>query len=310
MREDSGKESYGRRVPAVDQSVQLLFALANLVNGEATLTELARDTGIGRSKALALLNTLRFAGLVIRNDQTKRYRLGLNILVLSRALINQTDLAREAIPYLEELATETGCYVHLGVISGDTVYVIARRQVPACTYTPYDVGTRYPVTFGAHGRAILASLSPDEFEIQLARDSILEPGQTGRDPITREVLRAQVDDARRLGYGLSIGTTWTEENAVSVVLSVDFPGTQGKRQAVACLFAVGRFSVDRAHEIGVRMREMALDMSRTLDPLLRTTSAYAPLSGAADPLDNPHLIHHLGTPTRRFRTGPGTPPRF
>ncbi len=111
-----------------------------------------------------MLNTLRFAGLVTRDDQTKRYRLGLNLLVLSRALINQTDLARETIPYLEELAAETGSAVHLGVISGDMVYVMARRQAPGCMYTPYDVGTRYPVTFGAHGRAILASLSLEDFE--------------------------------------------------------------------------------------------------------------------------------------------------
>ena len=132
MAEQSERESYGRRVPAVDQSVQLLFVLADSMNGDATLTELARDTGISRSKALAVLNTLRLAGLVARNDKTKRYRLGLNILVLSRALINQTDLAREAIPYLEQLAAETDTVVHLGVISSESVYVIARRQVPGC----------------------------------------------------------------------------------------------------------------------------------------------------------------------------------
>ena len=143
-------------------------------------------------------------------------------------------------------------------------------------YTPYDIGTRYPVTFGAHGRAILASLSPEDFEAQLAQDSILQPGQTGRNPIDREVLRAQVEDARRLGYGLSIGTTWTEMNAVSVALTVDSSDTPGEQHAVACLFAVGRFSVERAHEIGERMREMALEMSRTLAPLLRATSVYVP----------------------------------
>ena len=219
---------------------------------------------------------MRFVGLVARNDQTKRYRLGLNILVLSRALINQTDLASEAIPYLEQLAAETGCVVHLGVISGDTVYVMARRQAPGSLNTPYDVGTRYPVTFGAHGRAILASLSPEDFETQLANDSILQPGQTGRDAIDRELLRAQVEDARRLGYGLSIGTTWTEMNAVSVVLAVDSSDTPGKQHAVACVFTVGRFSVERAHEIGERMREMASEMSRMLDPLLRATSVYVP----------------------------------
>lgn len=89
MADHSAKENYGRKVPAVDRSAQLLFTLANSVSGDSVLTKLAGKAGISRSKALAVLNTLCLVSLVARNDKTKRYCLGLNILVLSRALINQ-----------------------------------------------------------------------------------------------------------------------------------------------------------------------------------------------------------------------------
>lgn len=270
------KQDYMRRVPAADQTLQILFALANSFSSGATLTELAAHIGISRSKALALLNTLRLAGLVNRNDKTKIYRLGLSILVLSRALMRQTDLAREVTPYLEELAAETGSAVHAGVISGDTVYVIARRQAPGSTYASYDVGTRYPATFGAHGRAVLACLSDEEFEAQLAQGSLLQEGKLDRNAVDPDVLRAQVKEARELGYGLCHGTTYSGMNSVGVALTIEPSDAPGTRHAAAVLYAVGSFSVERAHVVGERMREMALEMSRALEPLLRSTDVHFP----------------------------------
>ena len=81
--EDSGvKDSYLQLVPAVDQAVRLLFCLANTVGGEASLTQLTKEVGISKSKGLAILNTLRSAGLVTRDDRTKNYGLGPNLLPL------------------------------------------------------------------------------------------------------------------------------------------------------------------------------------------------------------------------------------
>ena len=140
--------------------------------------------GISKSKGLAILNTLRNAGLVTRDDRTKNYALGPNLLLLSRALINNTDLAQAATPFLEELAAKTGCSMHLGIVSGETLFVVARRHAPGGTYIAIDVGHRYPLTWGAHGRAYLATLPPEEFERRLSRSSIIQAGETDRDRST------------------------------------------------------------------------------------------------------------------------------
>ena len=215
-----GKDSYLQLVPAVDQAVRLLFSLANTVGGEASLTQLTKEVGISKSKGLAILNTLRSAGLAVRDERTKNYALGPNLLLLSRALINNTDLARAATPYLEELAAKTGCSMHLGVVSGETLFVVARRHAPGGAYIPIDVGHRYPLTWGAHGRAYLATLPTEELERRLSRSSIIEAGETDRDQIDRDTLRTQVEEARRDGYGKSLGTTWSGLNAVSAVYHI------------------------------------------------------------------------------------------
>ena len=204
--------------------MRLLFLLANTVGGEASLTQLTKEVGISKSKGLAILNTLRSAGLVVRDERTKNYSLGPNLLLLSRALINNTDLARAARPYLEALAAKTGCSLHLGVISGETLFVVARAHAPGGSYIPIDVGHRYPLTWGAHGRAYLATLPPEELDRRLSRSSVIQAGETDRDQIDRDTLRAQVEEARRVGYGSSVGTTWSGLNAVSAVLGAPGAG--------------------------------------------------------------------------------------
>jgi DNA-binding IclR family transcriptional regulator len=276
--DEGGKGSYLQLVPAVDQSVRLLFALANIVGGEASLTELAREVGISKSKGLAILNTLRNAGLVSRNDRTKNYRLGPNILLLTRALVNNTDLAQAVYPYLEGLAAETGCSFHLGIASGETLFIVARRHAPGGNYIAIDVGQRYPLTWGAHGRAFLATLSPDEFERRLSGSSIVQAGETDREGIDRDVLRAQVEEARRCGYGMNLGTTWSGLNAVSTPVYIASPDTPTGQRAVAFLVAVGTFSEDRAHQIGRRMAAVSAEMSRTLGPMFGAVNLHFPLS--------------------------------
>jgi DNA-binding IclR family transcriptional regulator len=276
--EASGKDTYLQLVPAVDQAIRLLFSLVNTSGGEASLTQLTKEVGITKSKGLAILNTLRTAGLVTRDDRTKNYALGPNVLLLSRALTNNTDLARAATPYLDELAATTKCSVHLGVVSGQTMFVVARRHAPGGTYIAIDIGHRYPLTWGAHGRAYLASLPPEEFERRLTQSSIAQAGETDRDGVDREVLRKQVEECRRLGYGKNLGTTWSGLNAVSAALKIEIPDMPGERRVAGFLVAVGSFSPEQADEFGPLVRDSADRMGDQLGPLLRAVNLHFPLS--------------------------------
>ena len=163
-RTESGKDSYLQLVPAVDQSIRLLFSLANTVGGEASLTQLTKEVGISKSKGLAILNTLRNAGLVTRNERTKNYRWVPNLLLLSRAFTNNTDLAQAATPYLEELAAETGCSTHLGVVSGETLFVVARRYAPGGYVHRRRRGAPLPTDLGRSRPGLPGHAVPEELE--------------------------------------------------------------------------------------------------------------------------------------------------
>lgn len=197
--EPVSKPSYAQYVPAVDQAARILFALGKNPQGSATLTEICAEVGISKSKGLGILNTLRSAGLIAKNDRSKTYGLGPHLLVLSRALLDKTDLAHEAGPYLAGLAEATGCTALLGLISGDRLFVIARREARAVLGIAVHVGNRFPLTLGAHGKAILAALPPEELEQTLAQESLYVYGDAGKDSVDIELCASSSRRAARMG---------------------------------------------------------------------------------------------------------------
>lgn len=274
---DSAKEggktaTRPRFSPAVSQANRLLFSLANSVRGEASLTELAVDTGIVKSQVLAILNTLCTSGLVVRDEHTKNYALGPSIVLLYRAFTNNTDLARVVTPYLQELAAETGYTVLLGVVVGETLFIVGRRHPPGGMYVPIDPGHRFPLLWGAHGKAYLAALPTEEFERRLAQDSILGASVADRIGVDREVLRLQVDECRRLGYGRSMPTTPSGPNVISAVLMVDSPDTLGGRYVAGCIVALGFSSAEGLHKTGRLLVKAASEISQRFGPLLQAVN--------------------------------------
>src|SRR5665811_235914 len=121
---------YDQNVPAVDQAARILYYLAADARGHSSLTEVCNAVGIYKSKGRAILNTLRTANLVDRNDQDKTYTLGTGLLVLSRAALDRTDLSTATAPFLEQLAVHPGTCAFLALIRDGELYVVAKREAP------------------------------------------------------------------------------------------------------------------------------------------------------------------------------------
>ena len=257
------KPSYVEHVPAVDQASRILFALGSNPRGSATLTEICAAVGISKSKGLAILNTLRNSGLVARSDRSKTYGLGPGLLTLSRALLDHTDLAHEAAPYLDDLVGATGCTALLGLVSGDRLFVIARREARAAMGIAVHVGNRFPLTLGAHGKAILAALPEDEFERMLERGSLYVYGESNKDSVDFVALRAELEECRRVGYAHDVSVTQTGIGAVSAVLMDEYSEASppGMSRIVGCLIVVGTFGPEAAAEYGRKVAATAREMS-------------------------------------------------
>ncbi|MHB8763733.1 MAG: IclR family transcriptional regulator, partial [Deferrisomatales bacterium] len=238
----------------------LLFHLARGSQPRQTLTELCEGVGIYKSKGYSLLNTLAEFGLVTRDPGTKAYGLGPGVLVLSRAFLDHTDLGGAAAPFLDDLAQQTGATALLGLVSGDRVVVVAKREAPERLGITIRVGHRYPLTWGAHGKAIVAFLPEGERARLLAGGPLYFRGDAAApDP---EALDAELELARRSGYAADLGGVQAGIHAAAAPVF----GAAGR--VIGCLVAVGTFPAGEAPGVGERVAAAARQVSEFLGPTI------------------------------------------
>ncbi len=255
---------YDEKVPAVDQATRILYYLAAEPRGHATLTEICREVGIYKSKGRAILNTLRAAALVTRADPEKTYSLGPGLLALSRAVLDRTDLASAATPFLEKLAVDPGTCAFVALIRGPQVYVVARREAPGGVSVTIRVGYQYPLTWGSMGKAILAFLPEPERETLLAGSDLFLYGDTKGKAIDLDAARRELEVCSRLGYCTDLGHIQPGLQAASAPLL----GGRVIRRPVGVVTVFGTFPPEEIAVHGERVAATAREMSDRLSLLL------------------------------------------
>jgi len=258
----SSKPAYGKAVPAVAQASQILFSLAGAERPQRSLTEICRQVGIHNSKGLAILNTLLDYGLVVRNEAGKTYALGPGLLVLSRAVLDHSDLRSGVAPFLERLARATGCTALLGVVNGERVVVVAKHEPETGMAVAIRVGHRYPMTWGAHGKALAAFLGEERRQQLLAGEELYFWGDPARPPPDPTELEAELAACRRAGYATDLGRAQAGISAASAPVFGSGP------LPVGAVMAVGTFPPAEAASVGQQVAATARELSKLLGPTL------------------------------------------
>ena len=237
-----------RTIQSVDRATALLKAIADSTH-PPTVVELAERTGLNRSTAWRLLATLDAHGLVERDPVCQRYSVGYAILRIA-ASAEHDSIVRRARPVLDQLAEDTGEAVNLALAKG--VHLVYVDQVdPPQILAPTWHGRHVPLHATSSGKAFLAYLDPAE------RDGLLGERLEAftKTTITDRVrLEADLDNARRNGYAVSLGEL--EESlygASSAVLS-----EQGRPLAVVSVWGPERrVPAGRLPLIGVLTQDAA-----------------------------------------------------
>jgi DNA-binding IclR family transcriptional regulator len=247
---------YKPTVPAVQQALQLLTCLAESPQKHLNLTEICSRLGIHKSKGYTLLNTLKQFDFIEREDQTKTYSLGLGILYLARNILKNLDVRTTALPYLQTLAAQTGSSAHLGVVSGDRLYIVARRDVREDLEYGLREGSHYHITHGSHGKAIVAAMTKDRREKILAQDHLCFYGDGER--VDMDILREEIRTCRQTGYAVDPGET----NAGMIVISA--PVFKHNGEVAGAVILTGTFARSKIDEFGRQVAETAHAVSRKL----------------------------------------------
>jgi IclR family transcriptional regulator, acetate operon repressor len=213
---------------SVNRALSALELVADA--GELGVTELGRRLGVHKATASRLAATLAERGLLERDPQTDRYRLGFGLVRLAGAAMARLDLVSSARATLNDLAERTHETVTIGVLSHDDVVSVDQVTGTRSIVSVSWVGKRTPLHTTSTGKVFLAFMGDDERERRLAEP--LEAA-TPRSVTSPETMRTQLAEIRRRGYAQTLEELEVGLNAVAA------PVRQGDGTVIAALSVSG-----------------------------------------------------------------------
>ena len=249
------KPGYSSLVPAVEQASRIMLTLAQAESGKMTLTEICKAVGIHKSKGYSILNTLRHFAFVHRSSD-KAYSLAPGLLFLSAKVLSTMDYREPVTPVLRRLSHQMNSAAFLGVISDSHLIVVAKDEGSQNIGVTIRLGHRFPLAWGAHGKAIMAFLSESERNKLMAG---LKPYFHGS-PSDFEPDRIELELAqcRKTGFAVDLGEMQVGVHAVAAPVF----GLGGK--LVGSLAVVGTFPKKFAENYGRNVAKAAKEFCKTI----------------------------------------------
>ncbi|MEL7565234.1 MAG: IclR family transcriptional regulator [Dehalobacterium sp.] len=244
--------------PMPIKTLEVLEVLAT-ANGGLGVTEISRALDINKSTIHRILAALVDRQYVLKDEQTRRYRLGFKLLLLSSHVLDSLELRQIARPELIELANKTRETIHLVWKEGNEGVYIEKIDTPETIGLLSRVGKRVPLYSSAAGKTMLAFMDDEKLASYLAGEKLSSrTPNTITDPL---LLKEHFVQVRKQGFALDI-----EENRLGIIC-VAAPIFQSNGQVIAGVSISApsfRFSVDKAKELGPVVHEAALCISKKL----------------------------------------------
>ncbi len=229
-----------RRVKSVEHAIEVLDSI-NRLDGEAGVSEIARQTGMSKAAVHHLLSTLEERRFVARDPETAQYRLGWALYELGSSVVHRLRLERIAAPHVAALAAHTKESVLLAILSDDELLYVASADGPSTLRMVATSGRRSSLQATASGKVLLAFHEDTELVERLTSTQL--PRWTPTTITDPAAVRTELHDVRARGYA----TCW-EEREVGLC-SVAIPIRNYTNQVVAALALAGprdRLNADTA----------------------------------------------------------------
>ncbi len=133
------------------------------------VTEISEKMGLYKSNVHNILSTFKAMDYLEQDPDSGKFRLGTAVFSLSRALRENLDISRIAVPFMRRIAEEVGEVVYLTIPRGEEV-VYLEAVYPESQKLPGSIvtGERAKMHCTSVGKAILSSMDKSE------RDELLK----------------------------------------------------------------------------------------------------------------------------------------
>jgi IclR family KDG regulon transcriptional repressor len=253
---NNNMKRYG--APSVKKAFEILEVLSSSKEGLG-VSEIARGLNMAKSTVHGMTSALEELGAVMRDPQTKRYKLGLTLFELGRLAYSQIDLKALARPIMEELMEKTQASVFLGISSWDhhvTILDIVESRQDLKITAP--IGTTIPLFAGAVGKVFLASMEKEQTETIIRSKGLTR--FTENTIVDPELYYQELRRVRKMGYAID------DEEYILGVRAVASP-IVGLGQLMSAIWVVGfkaSLNEKKMKALITMTRKAAEDISRKI----------------------------------------------
>ncbi|MBV9579177.1 MAG: IclR family transcriptional regulator [Chloroflexi bacterium] len=203
----------------VSKATSILNALAREPY-DLSATEVAVALGLDRTTTYRLLETLCRDRVIVRDPQTRRYRLGVRVLDYANAFRDRLEVRHIALSHLLDLQHDFDLQPELGqstmiAVLDDLDVVLVEMSGAAALRGDLTRRMRFPAYISASGRSMLAYLPAEDLEARLER-TYAGGGVTGH--LDRPTLVADLAVIRARGYAVSDRQVGPDNQALAVAV--------------------------------------------------------------------------------------------
>ncbi|MFP4646083.1 MAG: IclR family transcriptional regulator [Candidatus Acetothermia bacterium] len=168
-----------------------------------SVEEIAERLDTPTSTAYRYLKTLKQQGLIVKDGNSKHYKLGTRVIELAHVARQRMEVLDVAHPVMKDLADKTDETVFLAVPRDEKATCIERIEGGHNLRFSFERGRSQYLHAGASAKAIMA------FYPKAKRRKIIEqvglPQITKNTPTREDQLETQLVEIREKGYALSTG---------------------------------------------------------------------------------------------------------
>lgn len=185
-------------VQSIERAIALLRCFTE-IEPELRVTDLARRLDLHKSTVSRILASLQKGGLISKNPESGKYRLGLGLISLAGVALGRLDVRGVAQPHLNNLVAFTQETVNITVLEGQECVNIERARSPQPIRYEGWIGRRTPLHCTAAGKVLLAYLPDEERLVRLGLPLVKYTSRTVTDGQT---LKENITQVHQQGYAI------------------------------------------------------------------------------------------------------------
>lgn len=221
------------------------------------VTRIANDLGLNASTCFNLLKTLVHENLIVFDEPTKTYSIGLGLVELAKGALEKASYVRLLKPHLQELAERHNVTTTLWQRTSDErVVLVDLAESGSPMRIHMSIGQRLPMYIAALGRCMAAHSGLTQFELRRKLNELRWEDGPGF-----EMYMQEVQKTRQNGYAVDCG------NYVKGAVTVSSPVLDNTFCPIMAVSAVGfstQFSDRSIKALGEDLRNRCEEVSSAI----------------------------------------------